>query len=123
MRYMLTHMLIIFHPILDYNHPSLVIPIHIYIVLDIFVRSLLRYRQLRLVLCPPIIPCPIHILSFTTPQCLLVLTIHEHLLVANRSRRRDLLIQVELSHNYIWIMILNHPENESSTHDAFSYDT
>jgi hypothetical protein len=36
--------------------------------------------------------------------------ISEHLLVIDQSRRRDMLVKIELPHDSIWIVILNHLE-------------
>jgi hypothetical protein len=111
----------VFHSVPDCSYPSLVIPPYVNIVLDIFIRSHLRDNQLRLVLCPSIILCPIHILPFTTHRCVLVLAIREHLLVIDRSRRRDLLVHVEL-----WLYLDSHSQpsrSESSTHGTSTRGT
>jgi hypothetical protein len=103
-QYWLTQLFLSVHSVPDCSHPSLIIPPHINIIVGKVVRSHLRDKQLGLVLCP------IHIMAFITSRCVLVLAIREHLLVIDRSRQRDLLEKVELSHDSIWIVILNHPE-------------
>jgi hypothetical protein len=111
MRYWLTQLLLSVHSVLDYSHSSLIISPHVNIILDIVIRSRLSDRQVRLVMCPPIILCSIHILDLTPLSwCVLVLTICEHLLVIDRSQRSDLLVEVESPHDYIWIVFLNHSE-------------
>jgi hypothetical protein len=92
------------------SHLSLIIPPHISLMSGKVIRSRLHDRQLGLVLCPPIISCPVHILIFIISRCVLVLEIHEHLLIIDRNRRRDLLIKVELPHDSIWMVILNYSE-------------
>jgi hypothetical protein len=120
MWYWLTQLLVSVHPLLDYNNLSLLIPTNINIMLCIVVLSLLHDRRLGLILCPPIILCLIHILHFTTPRCMLILAICEYLRV---SRQRDMLVQVELTHDSIWIMILNYQEVNypRSTHPPAIY--
>jgi hypothetical protein len=102
--------LISVHAVPYCSHPFLVIPPHVRIALGIVVRSRLRDRQLGLILCPPVILRPIDILPSTASRCVLVLTICQHLLVIDRRRRRNLLEKTELPHDFIWIVIHNHPE-------------
>jgi hypothetical protein len=109
-RYWMTQLFLSVHSVPDCSHRSLIIPSHISIILGKVIRSRLRNRQLRLVLCPPIILCSIHILAFIIFRCVVILTIHEHLLVIDRSWRMDLLVKIELSYDSILIVILNHPE-------------
>jgi hypothetical protein len=92
------------------SHPSLVMPPHVPIVLGKIVRSRLHDRQLGLVLYPPIILRPIHIFPFIASRCALVLGLHQHLLVIDRLRRRNLVKKIEPLHDSIWMVILNHPE-------------
>jgi hypothetical protein len=109
MQYWLTQLLVSVYLIPDCGHPSLVILIIVHKVLGKIVRSGLHDRRLELIL-PTNSIFIIHILAFTTSVYMLVNVIREHVLVRNQNRRRNLLVQVELTHDFIWIVILNYPE-------------
>jgi hypothetical protein len=89
---------------------SLVIPIHVLKVFGKVAQSGICDSQVGLVLCSPIVHFLVHVLTFTMSWHMFVLTIHEHVLVKHQNWRRNLLVQVKLTHDPIWIVIINHPE-------------